>query len=213
MKIERETVVILILIGLVLVPLWSIALYSTETQHRVVLSDEKGTIAPGEQFLPTPVEVNEFVAGVITWIALFGLVGMIYYTHQFVRTIGQSSGSGPTDHRESMATDGGSSASIPSFVVTDDRRLLDYWPAQYSTPGMIGLVVMSWSTILFSVLFTLEALQYSRAQFLGIYGGMLFLSLGVLVAVYVTWFMPSMHVVEDRGHEEKLTHDDEEVNE
>ncbi|MFB6172136.1 MAG: hypothetical protein ABEJ23_06355 [Haloarculaceae archaeon] len=93
MNVEKETVAILLLIGVVLVPMWSIALHSAESQSHVVLRDNKEKISPGEQFLPTPVAINEFVAGVVTWIALFVLVGMIFYTHQFVRTVGQSSGS------------------------------------------------------------------------------------------------------------------------
>lgn len=38
---------------------------------------------------------------------------------------------------------------------------------------------------------------------------MMFLSLGVLVAVYAIWFLPSMHLVEEREHEEIITEREE----
>jgi hypothetical protein len=203
MRFERETIVILFLIAIALFPMWFFALTSGGQEAAVVLSNSKGAIAPNETFLPTPVEVNEFVAGVITWVALFVLVGMIFYTHQFVRTIGRSSES-------AVATDGGITARLPSYLTAEDRWVADYWPAQYSNPGMIGMALMSWSVVVFSLLFGMEALGYARTQFLGIYGGMLFLSLGVLVAIYATWFMPNVLVVEERGHHGEISEEETE---
>ncbi|WP_423745770.1 hypothetical protein V5735_07400 (plasmid) [Haladaptatus sp. SPP-AMP-3] len=202
MRFERETVVILFLIAIVLFPMWFFALSSGGAKAAVVLSNDKGVIAPNETFLPTPVEVNEFIAGVITWVALFVLVGMIFYTHQFVRTIGRSS--------ESAIADGGVANRLPSYLTTENRWVADYWPAQYSNPGMVGLALMAWSVVVFALLFGTEALGYARTQFLGIYGGMLFLSLGVLVAIYATWFMPNVLVVEERGHHGKISEEETE---
>jgi hypothetical protein len=220
MRFEKETLVILFLIAIVLGPMWFFAIESAESEAPVALAQEEGVIAPTEKFLPTPVEVNELVAGVITWVALFALVGMIFYTHQFILTLGQSRES-VTDE-ESVAADGGQTAeseradggivgSLPPYLLTDDRQLVDYWPAQFATPGMVGIVVMSWSSVAFALLFVIETLTWARTQYLGVYGGMMFLSLGVLVAVYATWFLPSMHVVEERGHE-KITEETEESN-
>lgn len=208
MKVEKETIVIVFLIALVLGPMWFFALVSAEKQSPVALSQEEGVIAPAERFLPTPVEINELIAGVVTWVALFVLVGMIFYTHQFIRTVGQS--------EEPVAADGGARPQLPSslsFLSTDDRRLVDYWPAQFATPGMVGVAVMSWLSAVFALLFVMETFGYARTQFLGIYGGMLFLSLGVLVAVYVTWFLPSAHVVETRGHAQKIAEEGDQENE
>lgn len=215
MKTEKETVVILILIAIVLGPMWFFALSSAEADPPVVLSQNKGAIDPTETFLPTPVEANEFVAGVITWLALFALVGMIFYTHQFIRTLGQSRDSltqqGSADsavadggQANGKKADGGIAASLPSYILAGDRQLADYWPAEYATPGVVGIAIMSWSAVTFSLLFVMEVLSWARTQYLGVYAGMVFLSLGVLVAVYTTWFIPSMHVVEGRGHE-KIT--------
>ena len=206
MKVEKETIVILFLIAIVLGPMWFFAFESVSSETPVALSQEEGKIAPTEKFIPSPVEVNEFIAGVITWVALFALVGMIYYTHQFVRTVGQAEEPVATDQsEESVAADGGIRASLPSYFLTDERWLADYWPAQFSTPGMIGIFVMAWSSVVFALLFIMEAMTWARTQYLGVYGGMMFLSLGVFVAVYTIWFLPSARLVEDRGHEEKIT--------
>jgi hypothetical protein len=211
MRFEKETIVILLLLAAVLGPMWTFALLSTTTETPVTLSQEKGKIAPSEQVFPAPVEVNEYVAGVITWVAVFAVVAMIFYTHQFVRSVGQSGD--PVDATEqssgAVAADGGGrsvdlSEILPSYLLTDDRWLANYWPARFSTPGMIGIAAMSWSAVVFAVLFVMEALSWARTQLLGIYGGMMFLSLGVLVAVYAIWFLPSMHIVEDRDHAKKI---------
>ncbi len=192
MKIERETIIILLLIALVLAPVWYFSLASGEEKSPVVLKSGKGGIAPNETFLPTPVEVSEFAAGVVTWAALFVLVGMLYYTNQFVRVIGRSSGS--------IATDGGVNLNLPSYLTSDGRQIADYWPAEYSTPGIVGMALTAWSTVVFAALFGLETFGYARTQFLGIYAGMMFLSIGAMTAIYTTWFIPDMVVVEDRSH-------------
>jgi hypothetical protein len=223
MRFEKETVVILLLIAIVLGPMWFFALESAESESPVVLSQNEGAIDPTETFLPTPVEVNELVAGVITWLGLFALVGMIYYTHQFIRTLGQARESVTEDEPADAVTtdggqaaggraDGGVAASLPSYLLAGDRRLADYWPAQYATPGVVGIAIMSWSAVTFTLLFVMEALSWARTQYLGVYAGMVFLSLGVVVAVYTTWFIPSMHVVEGRGHEEKITEEADDAN-
>lgn len=202
------------LLAAVLGPMWGFAFVSTTTETPVTLSQEKGKIAPAEQVFPAPVEVNEYVAGVITWVAVFAVIGMIFYTHRFVRSVGQSGD--PIDETEqsseTVAADGGINVRkmIPSYMLSDDRWIANYWPARFSTPGMVGIVAMSWSAIVFAVLFVMEALSWARTQLLGIYGGMMFLSLGVLVAVYTIWFLPSMHIVENREHATKAEQGDSE---
>lgn len=214
MRFEKETIVILLLLAAVLGPMWTLAYLSTHSETPVTLNQDKGKIAPSEQVFPAPVEVNEYIAGVITWVAVFAVVGMIFYTHQFVRSVGQAGD--PVDSTEqpteSVAADGSGRVNVsdilPSYLLSDDRWLANYWPARFSTPGMIGIAAMSWSATVFAVLFVMEALSWARTQLLGIYGGMMFLSLGVLVAVYSIWFLPSMHIVEDRDHAKKIEQGD-----
>lgn len=191
MKLEREALVILLLLAVVLAPTWYFAMISITPTHEVVLNGSAASIAPTERFLPTPAEVNEYVAGVITWIALFALVGMVYYTHQFIRVLSRSIESVPVDDRVHNA--------LPPWLRTQKHQIAKYWPAQYSTPGMVGIVLVTWTTVVFAVLFGLEAFTYARTQYLGIYGGMMALALGVDIAIYATWFVPSTVVVEERG--------------
>ncbi|MFB6129238.1 MAG: hypothetical protein ABEJ28_00260 [Salinigranum sp.] len=238
MNVERETYVILFLIAVVLLPMWYFAVAGATPSHEVTLSGKQGAIAPTETFLPTPAQVDEFVAGVIVWVALLVLVGMIFYTHRFIRRVartGEPVRGGPAGRGGGTAgatqsdggtpqTDGGTSSRatqrdagvdlpgpLPSYLVTDHRWIAEYWPSHVDRPGLIGLGAMAWSATSFAVLFAWEALTYSRSQFLGIYAGMMFLSLGVMVAIYATWFMPSVVVVEERGHEDKLTREGEDA--
>ena len=208
MKIEKETGVIGLLIGVLLVPMWFFALASHESESAVVLSEDRGVINPTETFLPMPVEVNEFVAGVVTFVALFALMGMLYYTLRYIRVISHLRRS-RAEHRDgTVAPDGGQTRdapSLPPYLLSGSRRLAEYWPADYATPGMIGIVVMSWTATSFSLLFGVEAFTWARTQYLGVYAGMAFISLGVFATIYTASFMPRIHVAEDRGHEGKLT--------
>ncbi|MFB6179815.1 MAG: hypothetical protein ABEI77_08835 [Halorientalis sp.] len=218
MTIEWETAVILVLIAIVLVPTWAFALASASPSHEVVLNGSSTAIAPTETFLPTPAQVDEYVAGVIVWVALLVLVAMIFYTHQFIRTVGRAAGASETaptttgQSAQPSSPDGGTTAEstspgpLPSYLRTPYRRVLEYWPARYSTPGMVSLTLFAWASVTFAALFGLEAMTWSRRQYLGIYAGMLFLSLGVLVAIYATWFVPDV-VVAESVHPDQDTHD------
>lgn len=202
MTLERETVLILVLLVAVLAPLWFFAFQTTEAQQEVELDEETTGIAPTERFLPTPPQVSEFVAGVVTWVALLALVGMLFLTNRLILRGGRTA--------ESRATDGGTTVSAPSYVQGEDRRLVDYRPAESSTAGLVWLAATAASTVVFAVLFTLEALGLARTQYLGVFGGLLFLSLGLLVAAYATWFLPTVRVAEARHGPDRVDADDRE---
>lgn len=190
MRIERETILIVVLIGLVLAPMWYFALASGEMTAGVQLqSDDDDAIAPTETFLPTPTEVNTNVSGVVTWLALFALVGMIVYTRRFTERVGHA----PDPVRPDFGT-------LPSWLTTDDRQVLSYWPAKMPSVGLLTLGLLTWSTVVFAALLAWEGLHFARTQFLGVYMGMMFLSMGIWIAVYITWFIPSITVAEQREH-------------
>lgn len=198
MRLEPEAIGILLLIGAVLAPMWYVALSSGGTNQRIVLDANEEEIAPTETFIPSPREVNENVAGVITWIALFALVGMILYTHRFIHRMGRQP--------EPAATDGGGiRRRLPPYVETETRWLVDVWPASEATRGLVSLGLLSWATVVFAALLVWEGLTLARTQFVGVYAGMMFLSLAVTVAVYSTYFMTSVTVAERRAHGEKFT--------
>lgn len=190
MRIERETILIVVLIGLVLAPMWYFALASGEPTPGVQLQSDSDTeIAPTETFLPTPTEVNTNVSGVVTWLALFVLVAMIVYTRRFTERVGRA-----TDVLRL------NDAVLPSWLTSEDRSVLSYWPARTPSAGLITLGLLTWAVVAFAGLLTWEGLNYARTQFLGIYMGMMLLTMGVWMAVYTTWFMPSITVAEQREH-------------
>ncbi|MFB6196493.1 MAG: hypothetical protein ABEI80_10005 [Haloplanus sp.] len=191
MRIEREAVLIVVLIALVLTPMWYFALASGEPTAGVTLKSETGSIAPTETFLPTPKEVNSNVSGVVTWLALFALVAMIVYTRRFTERVGHAP--------DSIRPDGGS-AILPSWLTAGDRRVLSYWPARMPRAGLLTLALLTWAVVVFAALLAWEGLHYARTQFLGVYMGMMCLSMGIWVAVYTTWFVPSITVAERREH-------------
>lgn len=225
MRLEREALVILLLIGVVLTPMWYFAIVSGDGAQTVVLDSSQGQIAPNETFLPTPKEVNENVAGVISWLALFGVVAMMYYTHRFIHRMGRTGESAPSEG-PAAETDGGRVADgagaarrdggpppglvdrLPPFLSTAHREVVDAWPERPTNRALTMLGLLTWTTVCFAALLAWEGLHYARTQFLGIYAGMTFLSLGVMVSVYTTWFMPSVTVAEYRSHQEKLTSDE-----
>lgn len=191
MRIERETVLIVVLIGLVLAPMWYFALASGEPTAGVQLqSDDDTAIAPTETFIPTPTEINSNVSGVVTWVALFVLVAMIVYTRRFTERVGHVP--------EAIRPDGGSA--LPSWLIADHRQVLAYWPAKAPSVGLATLAILTWTVVAFAALLAWEGLNYARTQFLGIYMGMMLLSMGIWMAVYITWFIPSITVAEQREH-------------
>lgn len=220
MKIEPEAYAILAIIGVVLLPMWAIALASGEPAHAVSLAENVEPIVPTETFLPSPREINENVAGVITWVALFVLVAMIVYTRRFVTRIGEDAGSvtaddgdaesavadgsGPSTER-SASSDGeprglpdGGTVDVPSYLTAGHRRITEYFPATMEMPGMIAVGLFSWTAVTFAALLVWEGIHLARTQFLGVYAGMMFLSMGALVAVYASWFLPNVTVAEPR---------------
>jgi len=189
-RIERETILIVVLIGLVLAPMWYFALASGEATAGVQLqTDDDNPIAPTETFLPTPNEVNTNVSGVVTWLALFVLVAMIVYTRRFTERVGHAT--------DVLRLDG---AVLPSWLTSEHRSVLAYWPARTPSAGLVVLGLLTWTIVAFAALLALEGLNYARTQFLGIYMGMMLLTMGIWVAVYTTWFMPSITVAERREH-------------
>ncbi|WP_435068928.1 hypothetical protein [Haloplanus sp. C73] len=190
MRIERETILIVVLIGLVLAPMWYFALASGEPTPGVQLQSDSDTeIAPTETFLPTPNEVNTNVSGVVTWLALFVLVAMIVYTRRFTERVGRAT--------DVLRLD---DAVLPSWLTSEHRSVLSYWPARTPSAGLITLGLLTWAVVAFAGLLAWEGLNYARTQFLGVYMGMMLLTMGVWMAVYTTWFMPSITVAERREH-------------
>ncbi|CQR49456.1 MULTISPECIES: hypothetical protein [Haloferax] len=198
---RRETAVILLLIAVVLLPMWYVALTSgTEgggigvgTGAEPVAVNTSSDLQPASGYLPGPVEVGVNQAGVVAWVALLGMVGVMVGTKRFLDRISHLD--------DSVVADGGrATVSVPPYMETESRRILDYVPAVSSRTGLLVVALLSWVDVSFAALLTLEGLGPARTQFLGTYAGMLFLSLALTVLAYTAYFVPSITVAETRDH-------------
>lgn len=198
---RRETAVILLLIAVVLLPMWYVAMTSgTEgggigvgTGADPVAVNTSGGLQPTGGYLPGPTEVGVNQAGVVAWTALLGMVGVMVGTKRFLDRISHLD--------DSVATDGGSTTiSVPPYMQTAHRRILDYRPAVSSRSGLLVVALLSWVDISFAGLLVDEGLGPARTQFLGTYAGMLFLALALTVLAYTAYFVPNITVVESRDH-------------
>lgn len=196
---RRETVLIVLLIAVVLVPMWYVALTSGTDGSGVSLGkgedpvpvNASASIAPTAGFVDAPVEVGVNQSGVIVWWALFGLVGALVFAKRFVERVGRS--------RPAIAPGGERDFTVPAFLPTENRWVLEYWPALNSRAGLVVIAALSWSTVVFSGLLVLEGVAYARTQFIGVYAGMAFLSLALTVTAYAAYFLPDITVAEHRG--------------
>jgi len=212
---RRETVLIVLLIASVLLPMWYVALTSGTEGGGIGLGkgedpvpvNQSADIDPTGKFLPTPVEVGPNQSGVVTWVALLVTVAGMAGAARFVDRMGHTRESVAASDAETDGTsserrsDGGRPVvKVPPYLQTDTRWIVDYWPAPADRTGLIALAGLSWSTLVFAALLGLEGLGQARNQFIGVYAGMLFLSLAATVLVYMVFFTPSITVAERRDH-------------
>ncbi|MFB6184899.1 MAG: hypothetical protein ABEI96_10125 [Haloarculaceae archaeon] len=196
---RRETVIILLLMAVVIVPMWYVALTSGTGGSGIALG--KGTehvpvntsasIAPTARLVSSPVEVSVNQSGVIVWWALFGLVGALVFARRFIERVGRSG--------TAIAPGTGPEFSVPEYLVAEGRWVLEYWPAPNSRAGLVVIAVLGWSTVAFAGLLFIEGTGYARTQYLGLYAGMLFLSLALTVTAYAAYFVPDITIAEHRG--------------
>lgn len=198
---RRETAVIILLIAVVLLPMWYVALTSgTEgggigvgTGADPVAVNTSADLQPTGGFLPGPTEVGVNQAGVVAWVALLGMVGVMVGARRFLDRMSHLD--------DSAVTDGGSATIlVPPYLRTESRQILDYVPAVASRGGLLVVALLSWVDVAFAGLLADETLGLARTQFLGTYAGMLFLALALTVLAYTAYFVPDITVVETREH-------------
>ncbi|AWB27461.1 hypothetical protein [Halococcoides cellulosivorans] len=191
---RRETVVIALLIGAVLLPMWALTI---ETGHNsfeeiAVQPAENSSLAPTAGFLPTPTEVSVYVSGVLSWLGVFAIFGFLAFQVRFVDRIGRA---GEPQHGSADDLPG-----VPSFVESEFREIVAYWPARADLAGVALVGLFAFLTVLFATLFAVETLGAARLQFLGLYAALGSFSLAELVVCYTTYFLPSITVAEQRDH-------------
>lgn len=190
---RRETAVILVLVALVVVPLWGLSIAAGNTNQPVAVHEPaNSSLNPTGRIVNTPTETSVYSSGILSFLGVFAIIGVVGWQTHVLDRLGRV-GSPITDVAEMLP-------GLPAFVETEYRRVTAYWPAPATNTGLVLVAVLSLVASMFAILFAVEVLGPSRLQFLGLYGGLTSLSLALLVTVYLTYFVPSIEVEEDRTH-------------
>ncbi len=186
-----RTVGVLVVIASVLVPMWFVALHGEPPSEEVAIDQSVTDMRPLEEVIDTPNKLSPSQVGVIVWVALLGLFGVMAFAHRFmVRAVRP----GPA---EGTRTDGGTA---PWFT-TENRWIAEYIGPSEATEGLLVIAGFTVLSVVFSALFLGEYLTLARTQYFGIYAAAMFTSLAALTVAYYAWFVPHVEVAEDRYHE------------
>ncbi|MFB6131599.1 MAG: hypothetical protein ABEJ28_12350 [Salinigranum sp.] len=190
---RQGTIVVGVLIALVLLPMWYVGIQGESPSKEIEIDRSVSHITPLGGFVDAPNKLSPSQVGVIVWVALFALYGVLAGAHRFMNAAVRPA---PT---ERPVSDGGGVAGL-SWLRTTDRRVVEYDPPNESTEGIVVMGALTVLAIVFAALFTGEYLTLARTQFFGVYAAGLFLSLAALTVAYYAWFMPHILVAERRGH-------------
>ncbi|WP_136688080.1 hypothetical protein [Halorhabdus amylolytica] len=190
---KRSTLVIAVVVLAVLLPMWFVALHGEPPAEEIAIDHSVSDMQPLEGLIDTPNKLSPSQVGVIVWVVLLALVGVLAGAHQFM-------------NRAVRRSNPGDSPSLPDGVLpwfeTEDRWLVAYEDAPDSIEGLVAMAGLTVLAIAFAALFTGEYLTLARTQYFGLYATGLFTSLALLTVAYYAWFMPHVAVAERRGHGE-----------
>jgi len=196
---RREVLVIALLVALVLLPTWFVALHGEPAPAEIEIDQSVSEMRPLAGIVDTPNKLSPSQVGVIVWVALFALVGVIAATHQFMNeAVRPPEGEAAPPEWDTAATDGGT-VGLPWFH-GENRWVVEYHEASDAREGIVVMGGLTALAIVFAALFTGEYLTLARTQYFGIYAAGMFLSLALLTVAYYAWFMPHVEVAERRGH-------------
>jgi hypothetical protein len=200
---RRGTLLVILVVAAVLLPMWFVASQGEPPSEEIAIDHSVNEIRPLDGFVDTPNKLSPSQVGVIVWVALLVLLGVLAFFHRFMnRAARPGDGDGRVttlDEREADAAPDGGTVSLP-WLVTDDRWLVEYAPASDAIEGLLAMGLLSVLTIVFAALFTGEYFTLARTQYFGIYAFGMFMSLTGLTVSYYAWFMPHIEVAERRGH-------------
>ncbi|MDS0261234.1 hypothetical protein NDI56_17680 [Haloarcula sp. S1CR25-12] len=191
---ERNTLVIGLLLAAVLVPMWYVAAHGEPPAEEIAIDESVTEHRPLEGVVDTPNKLSPSQVGVIVWVALFGLLALLAAVHQFMNRAVRPP--------EGAVTDGGTnreSGSLP-WLSTDQRWVVEYHDASEAIEGLVAMGGLTVLSIVFAALLTGEYLTLARTQYFGLYAAGMFLSLALSTVAYYAWFMPHVEVAEIRGH-------------
>lgn len=189
----RQRIILILLVAILLLPMWFIAGQGEPSSETVEIDQSVTDIRPVEGFIDAPTKLSPSQVGVIVWVALFALVGVLALFHRFMNELARPDGDAPP-----TAADGGTVGF--DWMETEDRWIVGYDPPSDSVIGLIAMGGLTALTLVFSALFTGEYLTLARTQYFGIYAFGMFMSLTGLTVSYYAWFMPHIEVAERRDH-------------
>ncbi|WP_254546338.1 hypothetical protein [Halomarina pelagica] len=192
---RRETLVVVALLLAVLVPMWYVALHGEPPSEEIEIDQSVTEMRPLQGFVDTPNKLSPSQVGVVVWVALFALVGVLTAVHRFMNSAVRSA------EPARAAADGGRPGRPGSpWFQTDDRWVATYRAASDATEGVLAMGGLAILAIVFAALFTGEYLTLARTQYFGVYAAGMFLSLAMLTVAYYAWFLPHVEVAERRAH-------------
>jgi hypothetical protein len=190
---DIRTLVIVLVVLSVLLPMWFVALHGEPPSEEIEIDQSVTEMRPLQGFLDTPNKLSPSQVGVIVWVALFALLGVLTAAHRFMNAAVR-----PEAPAAAAVADGGTTGF--SWFETGDRWPVEYHPATESTEGVVVMGALTVLAIVFAALFTGEYLTLARTQYFGVYAAGMFLSLAGLTVAYYAWFMSHVEVAERRGH-------------
>lgn len=193
---RRETVVVVLLLVAVLLPMWFVALHGEPPSEEIETDQSVTEMRPLQEIIDTPNKLAPSQVGVVVWVALFGLVGVLAAVHRFMDSAVRPDDAATAD--ETTVADGGR-VGLPWFH-TDERWVVEYHDPSDAMEGILAMGGLTALAIVFAALFTGEFLTLARTQYFGVYATGMFVSLALLTVAYYAWFLPHVEVAERRGH-------------
>ncbi|MFB6139810.1 MAG: hypothetical protein ABEJ26_05190 [Halosimplex sp.] len=206
---NRNGYVILLLLAATLLPMWYVGIHGEAPSEEIAIDQSVSEIRPLAGFLDAPNKLSPSQVGVIVWVALFALVGVLAAAHRFMNRAvrpDEPSAAGVGDPDGTAVTDGGATGEASGgrvgfpWLTTDDRWVVEYHEASDAIEGLVVMGGLTVLAIVFAALFTGEYLTLARTQYFGVYAAGMFLSLAGSTVAYYAWFMPHVEVAERRGH-------------
>jgi len=190
----KQQLLLVLLVAVMLVPMWVIAAQGPTHSEGIAVDKSVNDVQPLEGFIDTPAELTPSQVGVVVWVALLSLLGVLAAFHRFMNELARPEGDG---HRP--VTDGGGTVDF-GWLETEDRWIVGYDPPSDSIAGFAAMAGLTVLTITFAALFSGEYFTLARTQYFGIYAFGMFMSLTGLTVSYYAWFMPHIEVAERREH-------------
>jgi len=189
---DRRTLAITVIVLSVLLPMWFFAIQGEPPSAEIEIDQSVNEIRPLDGIVDTPNKLSPSQVGVIVWVALLALIGVLAAAHRFMNEAVR-----PPDDA-AVAADGGSASAF--WLDTGERWVVEYYDASEQVEGLLAMGGLTVLAIVFAALFTGEYFTLARTQYFGVYAAGMFFSLAGLTVAYYAWFMPHVEVVERREH-------------